>query len=408
MKEFVAAALLAGLLIAVSAPTTAAAGQSDAKAYQIRYQWNFVPADDRVDVTITLGKGAERLHEARFSIDPERHTGFKGDGKIEAEGGYLTWVPPAEGGSLAFSTPINHQKKSGSFDARMTERWAVFRGDDLVPPARVKIAAGAEATASLEVKVPKGWSFRAPYVEVEPGVFRIEHQGRSFDRPTGWFVAGELGARREMIDGVDVLVAGPIDQGVRRMDLLAFLRWNLPEVRKVFRAMPRTLLVVTAGDRMWRGGLSGPGSLFIHARLPLISENGTSTLLHEVIHTASSLHGDDWIVEGLAEYYSVELMRRSGTLSNQRSVTVVERLQKWGKEAESLDARRSTGATTARSVAIFAQLDKEIRAASEEAKTIDDVVARLEQGARYINLAALREATQGVAGKPSKTLAELP
>ena len=45
--------------------------------------------------------------------------------------------------------------------------------------------------------------------------------------------------------------------------------------------LPR-LLIVSAGDPMWRGGLSGPSSMFLHSDRPLISENRTSTLLHEL------------------------------------------------------------------------------------------------------------------------------
>ena len=39
-------------------------------------------------------------------------------------------------------------------------------------------------------------------------------------------------------------------------------------------------------------------------------------LLHEVMHAMLGIHatsGDDWIVEGLAEFYSLELLRLSGT-----------------------------------------------------------------------------------------------
>ena len=57
--------------------------------------------------------------------------------------------------------------------------------------------------------------------------------------------------------------------------LLAFLRWNLPALVDIFPDFPERVLVVSAGDPMWRGGLSGPGSLYIHAERPLISGNGT-------------------------------------------------------------------------------------------------------------------------------------
>src|SRR3546814_11955514 len=83
------------------------------------------------------------------------------------------------------------------------------------------------------------------------------------------------------------------------------------------------VVFVSAGDPMWHGGLSGPRSLFVHADRPLISENGSSTLMHEMVHVVTGLRavsGDDWIVEGIAEYYSMVLLNRSGMLSDARQI----------------------------------------------------------------------------------------
>src|SRR3546814_3722824 len=90
---------------------------------------------------------------------------------------------------------------------------------------------------------------------------------------------------------------------------------------EAFGDLPRKVLIVSAGDPMWHGGLSGPRSLFVHADRPLISENGSSTLMHEMVHVVTGLRavsGDDWIVEGIAEYYSMVLINRSGMLSDAR------------------------------------------------------------------------------------------
>src|SRR5690606_21947056 len=134
--------------------------------------------------------------------------------------------------------------------------------------------------------------------------------------PTGWIVLGHLGVRYDTISGIRTKVAGPVNQGVRRMDMLALLRWTLPELLRILPDFPHRLTIVSAGDPMWRGALSAPQSLYLHAERPLISENGTSTLLHEVVHVGLGVgagHGADWVVEGLAEYYSLEMLRRSGT-----------------------------------------------------------------------------------------------
>ena len=268
----------------------ALAAQDADRHYGLRYDLTLNPQADRAEVALTLDKRIKgNIWSMRFHIDPERHTGFKADGKLELDGEYVTWTPPETGGRMSFQVPVSHRRDNGRFDAMMTNDWAIFRGDDLFPPARTDQHDAAEADATLHVELPERWSFVSPYSETADNVYEIEHAHRSFDRPTGWMAAGRLGVRRERIAGVRVVVAGPLNQGARRMDILAMLQWNLPRIRKVTPDMPERLLVVSAGDPMWRGGLSGPGSLFLHADRPMISENGTSTLVHEMMHVANRL-----------------------------------------------------------------------------------------------------------------------
>lgn len=91
----------------------------------------------------------------------------------------------------------------------------------------------AEAKAELHFELPDGWSVVTRFPKARDGGFKIETD-RQFDRPTGWMAVGKLGVRRERIAGMPVAVAGPVDQGFRRMDILAFLNWTVPELKKVF------------------------------------------------------------------------------------------------------------------------------------------------------------------------------
>jgi len=72
---------------------------------------------------------------------------------------------------------------------------------------------------------------------------------------------GKLGVRRERVAGVRVAIAGPEDQQIRRLDMLALLNWTLPELARIVPELPPRLTVVSAGEPMWRGGLSGPQSI---------------------------------------------------------------------------------------------------------------------------------------------------
>ncbi|MCH8841071.1 MAG: hypothetical protein IH831_10465 [Planctomycetes bacterium] len=383
--------------------------QTKSHHYRLRYDLSLKPEEDLAEVALTLSEGAENIWTLRLHIDPHRHSGFEADGQLEVDGQYVTWSPPDKGGRLSFHVPVSHCRSQGRFDARMTDDWAIFRGDDLFPPAWTEFRDGAEADASLHVHLPQGWSFVTAYPEIKKNVYQIEHAQRSFDRPTGWMAAGRLGVRREKIAGVRVIVAGPMNQGVRRLDILAMLNWNLPRFRHIIPDMPKRLLIVSAGDPMWRGGLSGPNSLFLHADLPLVSENATSTLVHELMHVANRLKaepGADWIVEGIAEYYSLKIMWRSGTITDHRYQKAFKKLEKWARQADRLDVDRSSGPVTARAVGVLRKLDREIHAKTRREKSLDDVVERLTILQQKVSLQRLRQAVVKVMGEPPDALTD--
>ena len=384
--------------------------------YRLNYEARFIPDTGSVDVKLTVRQPRHLLREVRFSFDPERYRDFSGSGELEVEGNEVRWRPPVTGGHLAFSLALDHQRKGGGFDSVMRESWAVFRGDDLFPPATVTSVKGSSSIARLRLSGPDDWSFISAYPrdEKSPEWFQVEWDDRRFDRPVGWMSAGRQGVRWTKIAGRRVGVAGPTGQGVRHLDLLAFLRWNLPELVEVFPHFPARLLLVSAGDPMWRGGLSGPQSMFLHADRPLISGNGTSTLLHELVHVAQAFRAardDDWIVEGIAEYYTLELMQRSGTISAGRRDLGFQKLEEWAERIKSLEGKRSTGARTAKGVTVMRALDVELRARSKGKHSLDDVARTLAENGAPVSIERLRRASEKLAGGPlealsDKTLAE--
>ena len=382
--------------------------QSENHHYGLRYDLTLKPAEERAEVSLTIDRRAkDNIWSMRFHIDPERHDGFEADGALETNGAYVTWTPPELGGRLSFHLPVNHRRANGRFDARMTEDWAVFRGDDLFPPAHIQDRDDSQADATLQVHLPEGWSFVTAYPENKDHVYEIEHAHRRFDRPTGWMAAGRLGVRRERIAGVRVVVAGPMNEGVRRLDMLALMNWNLPKLRRLAPDMPNRVLVVSAGDPMFRGGLSGPSSLFVHADRPLLSENGSSTLVHELVHVATRLEaeqGGDWIVEGVAEYYSLKLMWRSGTLTDQRYKQSFRKFEKWAEQADRLDVDVARGPVTARAVGIMRKLDHEIHKKTKQQKSLDDVVRLLVAAQQKVNCDRLRQAVVSVMGESADAL----
>lgn len=380
-------------------------------SYGLDYEAVFLPGEGRVRMSVTLRQPRDLVRRVQFGFDPASYSDFVADGELEVTDERVSWQPPSDGGALRFHVRLDHRRGEGGFDSRLADDWAVFRGDDLMPPARVRTLKGASSRARLRLQGPDGWSFVTAYplADDDSDWHLVERAGRQFDRPVGWMAAGRLGVRRDRIADRRVAVAGPTGHGVRHLDMLAFLRWNLPELVNVFPGFPERLLVVSAGDPMWRGGLSGPASLYIHADRPLISGNGTSTLLHELVHVAQGYRAardEDWIVEGIAEYYTLEIMRRSGTIAESRYSLGFEKLEKWSAGSGSLEADASTGARTARSVIVIRELDTELRERTGGARNLDDIARQLAGDGQPVSLERLRELAAALAGGPVEALSE--
>jgi len=388
-------------------PFVTSVAAAKTRSYDLRYHAALDPAAGVAKVKIALSGEQALPSRLELHVDPERYSGFAADGKLDVEDDLVVWRPGESGGELRYRFKIDNVRGSRMYDSRITEDWAIFRGDRMIPPISVTAPKSAVSEATLTFDLPADWSIVTQYEADGDGVMKIENPGRRFDRPKGWMLAGRLGTRAEMITGIKTVVAAPTDEGARRQDTLAFLMWNLPHLAAVFPQFPKRLLIIRAGDPMFRGGLSGPASLFLHLDRPLISENRTSTLLHELVHAATGLRGDDesdWIVEGLAEYYSIETLHRSGGISQRRYKEAMQRLARWGKKSKTLFKKRSSGATTARAVGVLADADREIRKATGGKRSFDDVAALLAEDRGEVSLERLQDTAAEIAGKRIRSL----
>lgn len=394
-------------------------------SYRVDYRIGFDPGRKEASVVIEVEPGKGRLHSLRFTMDPKRYREIVGDGEVLRKNDTVTWTLPKAGGRLSYRYRVDHRRKGGGYDARITPDFAILRGDDLVPRASARSSRGARSQATLRADLPEGWTGleTAWQVITDERVFAVDDAERNFDRPTGWVMAGDLGVRRDVVgadaevcarcvrgwcggDCMGISVAAPKGDIMRRNDTLAIIHATAPEMRAAFGPLPEKILIVGAGDPMWRGGLSGPRSLFLHPDRPLISENGTSTLVHELTHVITRLRatgGDDWIVEGIAEYYSMALLNRAGLLSDARFKRGLAWMRNRGRAVKQLQTDRSSGPTTARAVVLLAALDTEIRERSHGDHSLDDVVQALIKR-RLISLQDLREISRAMIGAPAKTL----
>ena len=395
-------------MCSLSAPAAENKGSTSLRqlTYGVEYRVTPDPPAGGVAIELRLTQASQLLREMDMRAPAEWIGQVNGDGQVTHSNDRVHWTPPANGGKLRWFATLNHRRSNGGFDSYIEADWAIFRADDIIPAAATRTLKGAESKTSLVFDLPDKWSSATQYFGRD-GSYPVNNSERRFDRPTGWVALGRIGVRNDDVSGIRVKVAGPVGQSVRRMDILALLRWTLPDMTRVFPEFPQRLTIISAGDPMWRGGLSAPASLFLHADRPMISENATSTLVHELVHVGfggSAIPGSDWIIEGLAELYSLETLRRSGTISQERYDAALAKLAKRGEDVKSLCADSARGAITARAVTLLHELDNEIRQHGEPSMSLDEVVRELARADSAVSAEMLQRAAESAIGGPSRTL----
>ncbi len=380
-----------------------------AKKVDLDYHVRLLPQSGQAEVRVTLADGAQ-VRSLDFDLGKEGlYSDFKADGpwQLQPDNQRGRWQPASGKASLSYRVRLNHKLKNGSYDSRIAPGWALFRGDDLVPAARLDQQDGTELVARLSVDLPTGWSsIETAWPRVGKQRFRIDNVSRLFDRPTGWMLAGTVGARRARLGETEVSVAGPVGQGLRRMDALTLLTFVWPQYQAVFPRNPPKLLLVGAREHLWRGARAANNSIYLNSATPLVGENGSSPLLRELVRVFARINDrddSDWIGEGLAEYYATELLRRAGGISDDRYQALQARLAKESKAVTSLRGAQVNAATIARAVLLLQALDREIRIHTHNKQSLDDLVRALMR-LNSVNTAEFVQLAESVLGRESEVL----
>ncbi|WP_017736288.1 hypothetical protein [Pseudomonas sp. CBZ-4] len=378
-----------------------------AKKVDLDYHVKLLPQSDQAEVRVSLSQGsAVRSLDFDLGHDGD-YSDFKADGQWQVKDRRGVWQPGADKASLTYRVRLTHARKAGLYEARMTPSWALFRGEDLVPTARLDQQDGVELVSRLVFELPAGWkSIETAWPRIGKNKFRIDNVSRLFDRPTGWMLAGTLGSRRVRLGETEVTVASPKGQAMRRMDVLTLLTFVWPQVEAAFPRHPAKLLIVGASDPMRRGAFSARDSIYLNSRTPLISENGSSPLIREVVQAIGRFNDhdtSDWISEGLAEYYAIELVRRAGGITDERYQAIQARLVKEGKDVTTLRGEQVSGATVSRAVVVLQELDREIRVKTHNKRSLDDLTQAVMR-ANSITTAEFVQLAESVIGEGSVVL----
>jgi predicted metalloprotease with PDZ domain len=106
----------------------------------------------------------------------------------------------------------------------------------------------------------------------------------------------------------------------------------------------------------------------------------------------------DWVGEGLAEYYSLELQQRAGALTSRAFTRGLERFARYGRWGINLTREHDNAATNNSAPLIMYALDQRIQRATAGQQRLDDVVRRLAADGRVVSTDRFRRAAAGVGG----------
>jgi hypothetical protein len=392
---------LALVALAGATPDAMLAGPSTGAEYEAQFLLELRSGEPSAAARIRIIQPERRLKRLRLNMPEDRYRQVSGAGRVQRKGDTVTWDVPATGGELRYEVQIDHKRNDKGYDALVTRHWALMRLDDAFPPAAATLRKGARSRSEVLLDLPPGWSALTAYLPDPEGRLAVEHRERRHARPVGWMIAGRIGARMDEIGPTTVRVAAPRGQSVQRVPMLALVRATLPVLQAEIPGIPAYLLILSADDPMWRGGLSAPNSLFLHASRPLISENGTSTLVHEMLHVVApipSRRDHDWIDEGIAEYLGLVALLRGRVISEERFDHAIATFRRRGADVDNMLTPVASGVITARAVAIFHDLDVELRRRSPDGSDIFDLVRHMMEEKQPIDIIRLRELASTLIG----------
>ena len=124
--------LLAMSLLMSGAATAAAAP----RYYDVAYRAHFRPDAGIVEMEIALS-GDRLPSRVVLHVDPRRHQKFTSTDPLQIEPSHVTWQPRGHASRLRYQFVVNHERAPKRYDSRMTDDWAIFRAEKMVPRASV-------------------------------------------------------------------------------------------------------------------------------------------------------------------------------------------------------------------------------------------------------------------------------
>jgi hypothetical protein len=350
--------------------------------------------------------GIDEIRSFRLVFRDERMADVSGTGSLAWHGRTLAWTPGGPYAHLRYTIAIPRSRPPGAhYESWVADDWIATRALHLFPEINVSFREGTRdvsARARLLFELPRGWRSAAAQAPLGENEFAVDEPGKRFARPRGWFLLGRIARHERRIAGAHVMVASAPGSALDPRRLLLLYGHTMPLLAELLGPPPPRVLVVSAPDPMWHGGLSGEDSFFVNGHIPIRSADKTSSYLHELFHVWQPFRpGPDgrWISEGFAEYYSLALQHRAGRLSDRsfaRGVALFARYGRWGID---LSRTREPAALNNSAPFVMYWLDTEIRAATGGKRSLDDVVRALARDGGLLTTASLMRAVNRGAGR---------
>ena len=359
-----------------------------------------------VDVRWELS-GIEEVKQLRLRVPAGRLDHFRGTGSLEAVPGGFRWVPGGPYAHITYRARIDHLRgQHQRYDSYTGTDWIVTRARNLFPRIALEYeptkGEAVKSRARLIFRLPGGWHSAAPNSVIGPNTYRLNEPGKVLDRPRGWFALGKFAFDHQEIAGTMVRLARAPGAGLQPEELFHFLDGTFPALKKMLNATAETLLIVSAPDPMWHGGISGENSFFMHAGRPLRTPDKTSPYLHELFHVLQPYKpapDADWIEEGLAEFYSLELQRRAGLVDAAAYARALSYFERYGLWNVDLTQQQDNAATNNSAPLVMYALDQRIQHATAGKARLDDVVTRLATRGGTVDTERFRLTVNAVTGK---------
>lgn len=388
-------------------PAVRASEGAPRETFAITYTIEIDAADpSRARVRWSLA-GIDEIERIRLRFDPTRFDEFNGSGVLEHRRGEIRWFPSGPYAELQYVAHVDHRRAPDKgFDSYAGDGWILSRTTAFFPRSatlfRSDVEPNPESRARLQLRLPAGWESSTIFPPADPQGYVIETPLQRFDHPRGWMLLGHQ-KRVDIKVGDTALTISRAPGVTHKIDgAVHLISEALPVLTTLFgRALPR-LLIVLGPDPMWRGGLSGEDSFYMHGDRPLRSRDHTSPYIHELFHVAAPFRpGPDghWVTEGLAEYYSVEIPRRLGMVTEDTYRRALELFAEHGLWGQDFTRTPAPALRNNSAPLVMWALDHRIRSATRNAQTLDAVVTALARDGGVVSTARFLGTVRRITGK---------